>query len=326
MRFFATVCRRGTVALIASLALAGCGGSGADLGTAAPSLSAAPQTGRAAAEREAARLLALVTPPPDAAPISEAPSGLTEPATKPNVDSLVDQARVWRLAMSFDEASAWISVQRPGGMTSSGNATASDHGTLVLNSRQFDAPAGPSWDSSQLQLAVAADGPDRSFLRADGLVVWVTADPVRDERDGKRVHVSAGRPCPASDRDVIGVTNAGQPDLDAALVPEGAPTGGLVCRYVGLNGKRWTLQADQKLTAATAARIADAARRVRLAHAIGGAHGCPADDASATLIVLSYAGRDVNLWLKRAGCAWIANGHISAAAGDFDAALPKATR
>src|SRR5690242_2345179 len=91
MRSIATGRRRGTAALLVTFVLAGCGGSGADLragGTASerPATST-PPTGRDAAEQEASRLLALVTPPASATSMSDAPAPLTDAATRPNVDS-----------------------------------------------------------------------------------------------------------------------------------------------------------------------------------------------------------------------------------------------
>jgi hypothetical protein len=198
---------------------------------------------------------------------------------------------------------------------------------VVVNSRQFDAPAGPKWNSSQLQLAVTADGADHSFLRADGLVVWLNTDPVRDDRAGNRVHVNAGDPCPATSEGVVGVTNPGQDDLDSTMVPAGTPTGGLLCRFAGLNDKTpLALSAHRVLDAADAIRLADAARRVPLAHVIEGVHSCPMDDARAVLLVLSFPGRpDTDLWVTTSGCTWVANGHIGGAAGDFVSALNQAS-
>jgi hypothetical protein len=325
MRFCSALgLRAASVALLGSLVLSGCGSSDPVTGAGDPATSA-PTDNRAAAEQEEVRLLELVTPPAGASPVRTAPPGLGEPATKPAVGSLVDEARYWRLDMSFAQASDWLALQRPGGLKPSGRATASSHGEVVLNSGQYDAPAGPSWNSSQLQLAVTGDGEEHSFLRADGMVVWLSVDPVRDERAGRRVHLSAGDPCPTTSKGVVGVTNPGQDDLDSALVPAGTPTGGLLCRFAGLNGRTpLGLAAEKALDAADAIRLADAARRVPLAHVIEGAHSCPMDDARAVLLVLSSPGRpDTDLWVTTSGCTWIANGHISGGAGDFVTAVDR---
>ena len=72
------------------------------------------------------------------------------------------------------------------------------------------------------------------------------------------------------------------PVLRGRLVPPGAPTAGLRCRYGGLNGSPWQLRA------------------------------CPADDGSMAVVVLAYPGRpDVDVWVKLNGCPATSNGYIA---------------
>jgi hypothetical protein len=45
---------------------------------------------------------------------------------------------------------------------------------------------------------------------------------------------------------------------------------------------------------------------------------CPMDDASAAVLVFSYAGRaDVDVWYARNGCQYVSNGYIAASTGDI---------
>jgi hypothetical protein len=243
------------------------------------------------------------------------------------VGSLIDQARFWRLDMPYAQARDWLARQHPPGVVTGSGATTQDHGAVVLDSRQYDAPPGPTWESAQLQLAVTADGETKSFLRADGLVVWLDPDPVRDGMVGKRIRLTSTQSCPSNDTDTVGVDNSGQTDLDAALIPTGSPTGGLLCVYGGLNGKPWNLREHRVLDASAARRLATATRQVRLAHTVGARTNCPGDDAPADLLVLSFPGHpDVDLWLNPSGCPNIANGHIRADAGPTVEAFAKAAR
>lgn len=283
--------------------------------------------GRGGAEREADRLVALVTPPSGADRVSRAPVDLSGPAMRPAVDSLTDRARFWHLDMPFSQARVWLAGQRPGGLAVSASPSTSQWGRVTVDGRAYDAPGGPEWNWDQLQLAVAPDGDRASFLRADGLVVWLDHDPDRDTDAGVRLRVAVTDGCPATDQGVVGVENPDQGDLDAALVPAGAPTSGLLCRFTGLNGDRWALAAHTTLSGDAAARLASAARQVDLAHVDGGHHGCPMDDGSAALIVLSFPGRpDTDLWLTTNGCRNVANGHIRADAGAFDLGVASPVR
>jgi hypothetical protein len=319
---------RGAVVLLLSV-LAACGPGGVTPGgTPAPAGSSAPDAGPvAAAGHEAERLLGLVTPPSNAMALPSAPAGLATPEMAPSVTSLVDEARFWQLDMPYPQAGEWLARQHPVGVVPAGSASTQDHGQVVIDSREYDAPAGPTWDSAQLQLTVAADGDTRSFLRADGLVVWLDPDPVRDDAVGKRMRLTVTESCPATDTDTVGVDNPGQSDLDAALLPTGTPTGGLLCEYGGLNGMPWILRVHRILDTSVATQLATATRQVRLAHPVGARRNCPGGDARADLLILSFPGRpDVDLWLNPSGCPAIANGHLRADAGPAVAAFAKAAR
>jgi hypothetical protein len=169
-----------------------------------------------------------------------------------------------------------------------------------------------AWQSAELDIEVAPAGPDSSFMRADGLVTWLDPVPVRDTAVGRRLRVLVSQGCPASDGNVVGVTNPGA-HLGIALVPPGLPSSGLRCRYDGMNGHPFQLAQQQLLSAAQARAIALSMARTPLSHTIGGTVICPMDDASAELIVLAYPGRpDVDLWAYLSGCGGVSNGFISA--------------
>ena len=250
------------------LLMAACGSPPIAVEIAGPTASGTAGTGRDSAEREAARLFALVVPPAGATPVSSAP-GLAGPFMSPGADSLVDVAHLWRLDMTFAQARTWLAEQHPGGLEASATPSSSDRGGVTLDSRTYDPPIRPEFDSTQLQLAVVAGGGTSSYLHADGLVVWLDPTPYADDMPGARIRVAAGGPCPITDEGAVGVRNPDQQDLDVALVPAGTPTGGLLCRYQGSSGQEGALDAQRALDRDDATRLTTAARRVRLAHPVG---------------------------------------------------------
>jgi hypothetical protein len=151
-------------------------------------------------------------------------------------------------------------------------------------------------------------------LRADAVVVWLDPVPEPDNSTGRRVHLSVTADCPATDRSIGGVTNSGA-DLRQRLLPSGAPTAGLECRYYGLNGRPFGLRSQTRLTAAAASQVARTMQRLSLSHTVGGiAVSCPEDDGAAEIVALSYPGRPaVDLWDTLNGCAYVANGFIMTA-------------
>lgn len=289
-----------------------------------PDASSPPSVGasRLWAQQEAERLLALARVPPGATQIASAPPSLPGPAMgTPVVDSVVDKARFWRVAMPSATTLAWIHAHGPRGLVTEGSMNGGGAGTQT-GGYSYTEPGADPGTSPALEMGVASAGDHASVIRADGMVIWLDPRPVRDAASGRRMRVTVERGCPATDARAVGVTNVGR-DLDRQLLPSADPVAGLICRYDGLNGHpALRLHDQQRLDAAAARRLARAMGQIRLSHPDGGATSCPADDESVTVLALSYTNRsDVDVWFARTGCPRIANGHISADARSFGQVL-----
>jgi hypothetical protein len=176
----------------------------------------------------------------------------------------------------------------------------------------FEADGADAWQSAQLQIGIAPDGAAGSVIRADGTLIWLDPRPRGDSLPGPRLRVTVADGCPATVKAAVGVTNPDQPDLDAALLPPGSPTAGVVCDYAGFSHR---LTGRRVLDATAAERLAATARGLPLGHSSGGPRHCPIDSDTVAVIVFSYPGRaDVDLWLRPTGCATAGNGHIMTSA------------
>ena len=225
----------------------------------------------------------------------------------PSVESLVDRSLSWRLRMPVSQAIAWLQAHHPRGLAQDGSF---GPGWGEAIGYSYAGHSSRAWESADLEVEVTQAG-GASVLRADAVVVWLDPAPVPDNGSGPRVHLNVTASCPASDKSTGGVTNKGS-ELRRRLLPAGAPTAGLECRYYGMNGHPWQLRAQTRLTAAAASRLANSIQRVSLSHPVGGITSCPMDDGSAEIIALSYAGRPtVDLWVTLNGCRSIANGFIA---------------
>jgi hypothetical protein len=311
-----------TVAIAVSALGAGCGsvpapgqpvtpGHRPALVTAAGSPTAAGN--RRLAVGQARWLMSLAPVPAEATALRRPPASLSGPAMgAPEVGSLIDTSRSWRLAVPFTQALAWLRAHRPRGLPQDGSSQSWSRGQPTSAGYSYRGHSSPAWQSAELEVAVAGAGGGTSVLRADAVVVWLDPVPVPDNGPGRRVHLSVTAACPAADNSVAGVTNQGA-DLRRRLLPPGAPTAGLECRYYGLNGRPFRLRGQTTLTAAAASKVARAMQRLPLSHTVGGIVNCPMDDGAAEVIALSYAGRPaVDLWVKLNGCQYVANGFIEA--------------
>jgi hypothetical protein len=216
--------------------------------------------------------------------------------------------------MSYSATLAWIAAHPPRDLIQSGTAGTDGPAGSTAGYGYSDRPT-TSWASADLDVGVAPDG-DGSVIRADAVVVWLDPKPIRDTTTGQRLHVTVTGGCPASDRGVVGVRNDDQ-RLHDRLLPEGQPSGALVCRYDGANGKPFALRKTTRLDAGSATTVADAVRRLPLSHADGGVHGCPSDDGAAAIVVLAFPGSgDVDVRVKMNGCSVVSNGYIVTASRD----------
>lgn len=305
------------VGLTLCVVAAGCGTSHTLVAPASVSTGrAATAAGnRAAARAEADRLLSLAQAPPGAVRLARPPSPLTGPSMgNPAVSSLVDKALSWRVDLPFAAAKTWLTAHRPrslrqDGSTSSGNAFT---GQTTMIGTSYRGPANRAWQSAELEIGLAPAGSHASVIRADAVIVWLDPRPVRSSPGAHPVRVTISGGCPPSDKGVTGVTNPGA-RLTRRLLPAGKPTGGLRCRYDGLNGHPWQLVAARRLTAGQARQKARSLARIPLSHPDGAVVNCPMDDGSAEVLVLVYPGRpDVDLWIKLNGCGGTSNGSIIA--------------
>ncbi len=250
------------------------------------------------AEAEAARLLAEVQLPAGAVEIATPPAALSGPSVGvPSMSSLIDKARFWRVSMSLDAAVAWIRAHRPAGLTLGASASGGTGHRVETRGIAFADRDTAAWQYAQRQIGVAWLGADVSAIRADGVALWIDPRPMKDTRTGSRTRVTVTDGCASTDRGIVGVSNPAT-DLAERLLPAASPTAGDAAR-----------------------RITTLARRISLDHFNDEAPwSCPADDGSATVVVLAYRGRaDVDLWLPRRGCMTLSNGHIQTA--NFPAGL-----
>jgi hypothetical protein len=309
----------GTAAAFAAcLAFAGCG-SGHPAADPAARLIQARRTpaaataaaNRSTADSEARRLLSLARIPDGAVRLRAGPRSLSGPAMgTPAVSSLVDTARFWRVAMSFQRALAWLQAHPPRQLAENGTASTWDgHGTSMAGF-SYGGPASPAWQSAALEIGVAPAAGGGTVIRADAVVVWLDPRPVPDNVTGPRARVTVAGGCPGSDAGYVGVSNPGS-RLTGRLLPAAIPAAGLECRYDGMNGRAWKLREDRLLGPAAAGRLASTMARLPLGHVDGGITSCPMDDGSAEIIALSYAHQaDVDLWVNLNGCGGVSNGYI----------------
>jgi hypothetical protein len=163
------------------------------------------------------------------------------------------------------------------------------------------------WSQASLEIGFVSTGPGRSAMRADALVVWLDSQPLTDSAAGARMRLTVAGDCPAAENGMIGVLPT-RTDLTGRMVPDGAPTAGLVCRYDGQTDR---LAAMHRLDAGGAGALESALRQTILSHPDGAVQNCPMKDDSAVVIALSYPGQaDVDLWFAINGCPYVANGLI----------------
>jgi hypothetical protein len=325
MRAFRTVAAVVTAGALA----AACGAQPAPRAPARTPRSAAAVTAgptaagnRKLARQEAERLLALVPVPAGAALLSSVPASVPA-ASMPDVTSLVDQARAWRLALPEAQAAAWLRAHRPSRLPLVLSGSGTGTGGITDTEYGYAGPRSPAWQSAELDVEVVAAPDGTSVMRADGTVIWLDPVPLRDTSTGPRIQVTVARGCPGSDAPYTGVprhriyeygvANHGA-DLGRRLLPAAAPTAGLECRYYGLNGPAFRLHSATRLDAAQARRLAATMTALPLSHSDGGVAFCPFDDGTAEVVALSYPHRaDVDLWVKLNGCAFVSKGYIRAA-------------
>jgi hypothetical protein len=313
-------------AIVVCVVIAGCGtahdpASGPTQTTVHVSTSKAATVAanRAAAQAEAARLVALAKLPPGAVRLGRPPAALAGPsAGTPDVASLVDQVVAWRAGLPIAAARKWLAAHPPRGLPADGGDLGSQSAGVTIYGTTYRAPASRAWASAELEISVAPDGPDATAIRVDALIVWLDPRPVPSGPGAHPIRVTVAGGCPPTDQGVTGVTNPG-PRLTQQLLPSGPPTAGLRCKNAGGNGHlTWHLVTATRLAGPAARQAAAAMTRLRVSHADPVVTRClPPADGSAEVLVLAYPGRpDVDLF-QLDGCGGVSNGYISAGVGYY---------
>jgi hypothetical protein len=311
-------------AMVVCVAVAGCGAAHVPAsGAAHPSVSASRVAtvagNRAAAQAEAAWLVALANLPPGAVRLSSPPAALAGPSSgTPDVTSLVDQVVAWRVGLPIAAARKWLAAHPPRGLPWDGGDLGSQSAGVTIYGTTYRAPASQAWASAELEISVAPDGPEATAIRVDALIVWLDPRPVKSEPGAHPIRVTVAGGCPATSQRVTGVTNPGS-SLTQQLLPSGQPTAGLRCRYAGGNGNPpWHLVAATRLAGPAARQAAAPVTRMRLSHADPVVVRCvPPADGSVEVLVLAYPGRpDIDLF-QLVGCGVVSNGYISAGGGYY---------
>lgn len=311
--------RLGVMAVGALVALAACSsGHSVQTTDTAASVTTEPAplkagTNKQKTEVEARRLLALVEVPPGAVRTTSVPAILRGgPAIGIPTGSPIDDHAFWKVPLSMSAALAWLAQHAPGGMTQPESASSATRGVPTSGGYAYDAPSSSAWTEAQVDLSVAPDGASASFLRADGLALWIDSRPMRMSAGSDPIRVLATAACPSSDRAATGVANA-PAGLEKAILPSGTPTKGLICEYYGSNGRPFKLQHTITLGASGATGFADRIAQLPLGHIDNAVTSCPSDDGSTDVAALLYpGGRTVDLWMAASGCQTVSNGYILA--------------
>ena len=272
----------------------------------------------AQAVAEAQRLLAAAPVPPGAVAFVPASSGTGPP---PFNDHVIDDMHEWTVAVSLEDAYAWVEAHPPAGLTAASSGRGEGPSGVIGESQSWSAPDTDAYITARLALSVDAAGPDRSLVRAEGSATWLTTAPAPDTTTGPRIHITAAQGCPTSIKDVADVANPPR-DVATRLLPRESPSGALICRYsrgrpdlsglIGLVGQgppagRTTLGVGD------AAQLARAIDRIRLGWAGPSIANCPNDQALTDVLVFTYQGRpDIDLWYHAGGCQFLDNGFIEA--------------
>ena len=133
---------------------------------------------------------------------------------------------------------------------------------------------------------------------------------MRDTIGGRRLRVTVSGGCPTTVARYADVTNP-DPVLRSRLLPQAAPTGGLVCRY-GTPRQGPTPPPAVNLTAQSTIRLSRAVNAIPLGSA-GNGLTSPAGQDVQTLLAFSYRHHpDADLWLHTRGCPILDNGFVRA--------------
>ncbi|MGN6472948.1 MAG: hypothetical protein ACTHK4_04755 [Mycobacteriales bacterium] len=216
--------------------------------------------------------------------------------------------------MSFQQAAAWFKKHPPKGHLKSEGSSAGSGPGYQESGISYRGGTSPAWQSAELGVNVSSGDSGYSYVRLDGMVVWLDPQPLRDSSFGSRIHFSAVDGCPRHDRGTPDVRNSGS-DLSTAMLPTEPPLRALLCVYGVRNARPFDLTAYRNLGARAAGRVASLIRRISLSHVDGGRSSCPAAFAYTGYGAFDYRDRSsVDLRVDLSGCPMMTNGTIQTAA------------
>lgn len=302
----------GILLLVLALALAACGS--VPLAQSGPRAPQNPNYREALTE--ARHLLGEASLPGSAKALHSSPvKVLSQPAMGiPGAGNEIDLTSFWVVDKSMDSTSSWVRDHRPSGLSFGGDGHGADaNDEVAWRGVSWSAPPSNAVPTAQLEVAIAPDGPSRSFVRLDGLTVWRTTKPTKDRFSGPRVRVTIEGGCPKTNRgDVINH----DPALRSELIPATPPREGLLCSY--RTGATTALTGAHRLDSTKAARLAKAIRALPIGSE-GGGLSCNPLPKYDDIIVLEFQDHEeVDLWYSPFACpAGLDNGYIMALeAGD----------
>lgn len=162
--------------LAAAAVVGGCGSVQTGQRAAAADVAPHPAPQQQAAASAKAMLAAFI-PPPHAMRTGPLPvSRLAQPGMEPMRPDQVTRTGWWRVTGQPLAAVGWIQGHKLPGSPPANFGGLTVHGTYVMWYTDFTLPAVPGvLVSRELVVSVAADGPDRTAIRADAFVAWIPA-------------------------------------------------------------------------------------------------------------------------------------------------------
>jgi hypothetical protein len=259
-----------------------------------------------AAYTEAGRVLLLFRAPPGSVQTSKPSiSVFASPLTADASDHFIDRTTFWTTPHPVTAVLTWVKSHPPRGMTQSGGSYGSDFTGIF-----FGSPDGASYVHEQLEINVAPNGNDASYIRVDSTLVWISTGPTLYTSRGPSVHLTLATGCPRSILQYQDVSNP--PDgLRDRLLPSGRPRRAMICAY-GFALNTTPVQRRQvNLGAADAQRFADMISALHFKSMGRAVTSCPNDQDLNDIFVFKYANHaDVDLWYHASGCPYLRNGFV----------------
>lgn len=284
---------------------------------------AAYRANRAAAEHEAGHLLSLARLKPGARrrrsvpqwyPKAELPYRVTGGLT------VVELAAYWSVPVG-GASGGRLPWYRPAGLSLNGTGTGSGPGDILSTSDDYWAAATRQWQSAELSFTELDNDNTAAIVQVLATVTWLDPRPLLDDAVGPRVHINIGKPCPSNLDDVVGASNppAYRHVLLTRLAPLGPALAGQLCVY-DVEGQHDPLYRTVHLPAPALYRWVTKASSLPLSHPDGVLSACALGFPAEVLLAFRYprfGDGSIDLWLDLGGCATVANGQVTAAAGDL---------